>query len=98
MPSRGTIHFRNEADGQEQGIAVDIEFRARNRFHMVVDFGRRNAADPIFPMDSRNRVRQIQGNIIVIEALNHVSRKTVGEGADFENGLYLAAFQSHARA
>ena len=38
----GQFIFRDQADGQEQRIAVDVEFRARNGFHMVVDFGCRN--------------------------------------------------------
>ena len=62
---------------------------------MVIDFGCRNAIDPVFPMNGRNGMGQIQRNIIVIQALYHITGQAVREGADFQDSLDFTAFQGH---
>jgi hypothetical protein len=38
---------------------------------------------------------KVKRNIVIVQALNDISRKAVGERADFKNCLYLAALKGH---
>lgn len=39
---------------------------------------------------------KIQRNIIIVQALYNIAGQTVGERADFQHCLHLAAFKAHA--
>ena len=88
--------FRDKADGKQQRITVDIELRTRNQPHLLVDPSRRDARDAVPAFDIRNRMRQVQRNPIVIQALHHVAREAVRERADLQHRLHLAALERHA--
>ena len=94
-PSRKLV-FGNQPDGEKHRVAVDLKFRPGNRAHLVVDFCHRDARDAVFSVNRNDGMRKMERNIIVVQALDDISREAVGERADFQHRLHFAAFQRHA--
>ena len=95
IKAAGQLVLRNQTYRQQYGIALDIKFGTRNRSHALINLSNGDTGYALFTMDSNDSVREVQRNIIVVQALNDITGKTVGEGADFQTSLNLAAFQAH---
>ena len=95
IKTAGQLVLRNQTYRQQYSIAFDIKFGTRNRSHTLVNLSNGDTGYALFTMDSNDGVGEVQRNIIVVQTLNDITGKTVGEGADFQASLNLAAFQAH---
>ena len=88
--------LRNETDGEQQRIAVEMDLTARNRTAVFIDLGDGYAGQALLALDIDDGMAEIQRNIVVIEALNDIAVQAGRERHQLGTGEDLRALQRHA--
>ena len=88
--------FRNQADRQQHGIAVEGHFGARNRAAVGADLGDDDALDTVAALNVGNRMGQIKRDVKVVQALHDIARQAARIGHDLDAGEHLGALERHA--
>ena len=88
--------LRDQTDRQQDRVAVEGHFGARDRTAVRADLGNDDALHAVLALNVRNGVGEIKRNVKVIEALHDVSRQTAGIRHDLDAGEHLRALERHA--
>ena len=95
---QGQFIFRDQSHGKDQGITGDFFFRPGNGPQMFIHLSHHYAFQPVPATDIRYCMAQIEGNIIIMEALFDVPGQTAGNGIDFIDTLHMSPSRVSRRA
>ena len=87
--------LRNQADGQEKRITVELHLCAGNRATVFIHFGNGYAFKPFSSLNIGHRMGKIERDIIIIQTLNNIAVEAGGERHDFHAGENLCSLQGH---
>ena len=88
--------LRDQAAGQQQGVALIALLRARDGPVFPVHLGDGNRLHPLFALDVHHRMAQLQGDAVVVQALDDVPLQPAGIGHQLRHHLDLGPLQGHA--
>ncbi len=86
----------DEPDGEQQGVALVVDLGAWDGLALGVHLGDGHALHPVAALDVGDGMAQIEGDVVVVQALDDVARESAGIGQDLGHGEDLGSFQSHA--
>ena len=92
----GELVLRDQAHGQQQGVAGEILFRAGNGLEIGPDLGHGDALEVLAAVDVHDGVAQEQGDAEVVQALDDVPLEAAGVGHQLHAGVDLGAQEGHA--
>ena len=87
--------LRNQSDRQKKCVAGIILFGSGDRLSVPVNLGNGNACNPLFSVNFRHGMAQLQRNIIVVETLYNISLKAAGIWHQLGYHLHLSSLQRH---
>ena len=87
--------FWHQTDAQQQGVAGKALFRAGDRAAVGIHRRDRDPLQALLSHDIRHRVGQVQGDVVIPEALDDIAVQAAGIGHQFHAGQNLCALQGH---
>ena len=70
----GQLVFRDQAHAEQNGVAVKFHFRARNRAAVFIHLRYDGLLHPPVALDIHDGVGQVQGDVVVVQALHDIAR------------------------
>ena len=92
----GDVPGGNEAHRQDEGVAVHPLLGAGDGAEPFVHLGDGHPFQPLPAVDVGDGVAQVEGDVVVVEALLDVPGQAPGIGLNLIDTLYMGPFQGHA--